>query len=241
MPMLTGTMTHLLYLAVPIVMVAVPSALAYLFVKKLTAASPVDRMAILVAVGGLVLFVSMFWMSTAPLTSSGLVGMVMILPVIGSFAILAVSVVVVVVMSVVRFSHHQTRPGVVLAVAGLVIALAALALPPALQAVDTPMKRVMRERVVAAMIKNPGNLIGRDSDTWNALLPHGWGWLSSDGEVNWTGKGQHSQITFCDFSGIMSGSGYIYSVDGSPPSGGFASDPTSRPVAPCWYAWDEDQ
>lgn len=239
--MLTGTLTHLLYLVVPILMVAVPGAIAYLFVTKLSAASPVDRMAILVAIGSLILFVAMFWIGTAPLTSDGLVGMLMIFPVIGSFVIVAASVIVVLVMSLVRFSHHQARLGAVLAVAGLVIAVAALAAPPALQAFDTPMKRVMREHVVAAMIKNPGNLIGRDSDTWNALLPAGWGWLSSDGEVNWTGKGQHSQVTFCDVSGIMSGSGYIYCVDGSPPSGGFEGDPDSQPVAPGWYAWDEEQ
>lgn len=239
--MLAGTTTHLLYLVVPVLVVSVLCALAYLFVRKLLAAAPVDRMAALVAIGSLDLWVAMFWMSTAPLTSDGLAGMVMMLPVIGSFLIVTASVVVLLVISLVRFGHHQTRFGAVVAILGLVIALAALAAPPALQAVDTPMKRVMREHVVAAMIKNPGNLIGKDSDTWNALLPLGWGWLSSDGEVNWEGKGRHSQVTFCDFSGIMSGSGYIYSVDGSPPSGGFEGDPDSPPVAPGWYAWNEEQ
>jgi hypothetical protein len=240
MTTMPGEITHALYVAVPILALAAAYAGAVLAVRRLPAFDPARKAASVTALTWLLLFVALDWLDTAPITSDMLLAFIMPLPWLAFAVSLALSVTVGVVVSLVHLVRSRTAAdGAALGAAAL-IAIAAVGAPALLHSVDLPAKRLLRERVVAQMLREGFESGGRGSGGWNARLPAGWAWLSMNGEVSWEGTGTDSEVTFCDWSGIMRGGGYVYTLDGSRPTEGLGADYLDdSQEAPGWYSWYE--
>lgn len=236
-----GRALHLAYVCVPLMLIAGALAASCVFVLKQSALREGDRVVLCLAAETLAIWMFVGWLGMAPLKSDGLFVFAWLFVELAFMVPVAVFVVITLVLAAVRLLQRRWVASAVLAIVGVATALLVVAMVALAPDINFELKRPLREHVVASMAADPSIVHPPYGGGWNAVLPRGWNWLSADGEIGWQGTGRHSQVMFCDVSGIMSGSGYIYSLDGSPPSDAMADQADPGEVAHGWYAWHEDQ